>query len=202
MFGIPEIVKSYNGLPFRYNEFIKFAEELNFKHRKITRLWPQVNGCDGPFMKAPKKSIQNLAAKGLDWKENLSLFLLNWWSCRTIRSCCWYYRFCCCYCCYIFSSPDYLRLFTFSPSGSGSFKDVLDADEPECFYPSFKENVEIARARTAVKARATERSATLRRLKAAVTRLTLLCSRGGNPCDDPSSEEEDRILRNAVFVFD
>ena len=42
--GIPEVVKSDNGPPFQSNEFRNFAAQLNFKHHRITPLWPEANG--------------------------------------------------------------------------------------------------------------------------------------------------------------
>lgn len=42
-FGIPEVVKSDNGPPFNSNNFKEFAQQIGFKHRKITPLCPRAN---------------------------------------------------------------------------------------------------------------------------------------------------------------
>ena len=38
-FGVPDVVKSENGPPFNSKEFASFADDLGFKHRKVTPKW-------------------------------------------------------------------------------------------------------------------------------------------------------------------
>jgi hypothetical protein len=77
-FGIPEVVKSDNGPPFQSYDFKHFAEEMNFKHRKITPLWPQANGGVERFMKTLKKALRCAVAEKRNWKEEMPRFLLNY----------------------------------------------------------------------------------------------------------------------------
>ena len=42
--GVPDILKSDNGLPFNEHAFKNFADYLGFKHRRITPLWPKAIG--------------------------------------------------------------------------------------------------------------------------------------------------------------
>ena len=42
--GVPDILKSDNGLPFNGHEFEDFPNYLGFKHRRITPYWPRANG--------------------------------------------------------------------------------------------------------------------------------------------------------------
>ncbi len=42
--GIPEIIKSDNGLPFQGEEFCKYFSALGIKHEQITPRWPKANG--------------------------------------------------------------------------------------------------------------------------------------------------------------
>ena len=44
--GIPIEIKTDNGPSFNSQEFQEFANDLGFKHRKITPLWPQANAED------------------------------------------------------------------------------------------------------------------------------------------------------------
>lgn len=42
-FGVPDVVKSDNGSPFNSKEFTAFADDLGFKHRKVTPKWAPAN---------------------------------------------------------------------------------------------------------------------------------------------------------------
>ncbi len=72
------MVKSDNGPPFQSYDFKHFAEEMNFKHRKITPLWPQANGGVERFMKTLKKALRCAVAEKRNWKEEMPRFLLNY----------------------------------------------------------------------------------------------------------------------------
>lgn len=43
-FGVPDVVKSDNGPSFNSKEFALFADNLGFKHRKVTPKWARANG--------------------------------------------------------------------------------------------------------------------------------------------------------------
>lgn len=58
LFGIPEELKTDNGPPFQSFEFKQFAEQLGFKHRRITPLWPKANGEAERFMRTLGKVIR------------------------------------------------------------------------------------------------------------------------------------------------
>ena len=44
MLGLPDEIKTDNGPPFQGQEFCVFMASLGIRHRKVTLLWPQVNG--------------------------------------------------------------------------------------------------------------------------------------------------------------
>ncbi len=69
--GIPEIVRSDNGPPFNGREFAEFAEQLGFKHRKCTPLWPRANGEAERFIRTLVKTIRTAR----NWKQELWRFL-------------------------------------------------------------------------------------------------------------------------------
>ena len=50
-FGTPDILKSDNGAPFNSGQFHSYAENMGFKHRKVTPYWPRANGEAERFMK-------------------------------------------------------------------------------------------------------------------------------------------------------
>lgn len=77
-FGIPEVVKSDNGPPFQSYDFKQFAQDLNFKHRRVTPLWPQANGGVERFMKTLKKALRCAVAEKRNWREEIPRFLLNY----------------------------------------------------------------------------------------------------------------------------
>ncbi len=68
-FGIPEVVKSDKGPPFQSYDFKHFAEDMNFKHRKITPLWPQANGGVERFMKTLKRHCVAQSPKSVIGKK-------------------------------------------------------------------------------------------------------------------------------------
>ena len=43
-YGIPEEVKTDNGLPFNGSKFAKHSQELGLRHRKVTPGWAEANG--------------------------------------------------------------------------------------------------------------------------------------------------------------
>ena len=42
-YGTPDIFRTDNGPPFNSRDFANFAEDLGFRHRKITPYWPRAN---------------------------------------------------------------------------------------------------------------------------------------------------------------
>ena len=56
--GIPERLESDNGPPFNAMEFKIFAEEMGFKHHRITPEHPRANGEAESFVKVLNKTEQ------------------------------------------------------------------------------------------------------------------------------------------------
>ena len=77
-FGIPDTVRSDNGPPFNGKEFKLFAEELGFKHRKITPRWPRANGEVERFVRTVKKVIKTAKAENKNYKQELNRLLRNY----------------------------------------------------------------------------------------------------------------------------
>ncbi|XP_014678409.1 PREDICTED: uncharacterized protein K02A2.6-like [Priapulus caudatus] len=73
--GIPDTVKTDNGPPFNGAEFLSFAEELGFHHRRITPLWSQANGEAERFVRTLNKTIRVSNIEGRNWKHDLVRFL-------------------------------------------------------------------------------------------------------------------------------
>ena len=78
IFGIPKVLKSDNGPPFNSHEFRKFAENMGFKHRKITPLWPRANAESERFMKTIGKAIRAANTENRSWKQEIHTFLRNY----------------------------------------------------------------------------------------------------------------------------
>ena len=78
IFGTPNVVKSDNGPPFNGEDFSKFAKVLEFKHRKVTPLWPRANGEVERFVRTLKKSVKTAKAQGLPWRKEVQVFLRNY----------------------------------------------------------------------------------------------------------------------------
>ncbi|XP_042144342.1 uncharacterized protein K02A2.6-like [Ixodes scapularis] len=77
-FGIPEQVKTDNGPPFHGTEFAEFAQELGFRHHRVTPLWPQANGEVERFMRTLKKQVHTSELENKDWKAELDTFLMSY----------------------------------------------------------------------------------------------------------------------------
>ena len=76
--GIPDVVKTDNGPPFNGHDFKQFAEYTGFTHRKCTPLWPRANGEAERFIRTLVKTIRTTSASGLNWKQELWKFLLQY----------------------------------------------------------------------------------------------------------------------------
>lgn len=78
IFGIPNEVKSDNGPPFNSFKFKQFAIEQDFKHKKITPLWPRSNGMCERFMRNLGKVMRNSSTVQKNWETELLEFLRNY----------------------------------------------------------------------------------------------------------------------------
>ena len=76
--GIPDLVKSDNGLPFDSHAFEDYAKEKRFIHRSVTPLWPEANGIVERFMQPLVKSARASAAAGQSWKNEIYTFVANY----------------------------------------------------------------------------------------------------------------------------
>ena len=77
-FGIPYVVTSDNGPPFKGHDMKNFARYLDIKHRKITPLWPQANAHAETFNRRLRKVVQSAKIEGKNWKQELYGFLRNY----------------------------------------------------------------------------------------------------------------------------
>ena len=77
-FGTPDILKSDNGAPFNSGQFHSYAENMGFKHRKVTPYWPRANGEAERFMKNLGKVMKTSTSEGKPWKQELNKFLRNY----------------------------------------------------------------------------------------------------------------------------
>ena len=76
--GIPDTLRSDNGLPFTSNEIREYMQENGINHKKITPLWPQANSKAESFMKPLMKAIRSATVEGTQWEKHLYRFLLNY----------------------------------------------------------------------------------------------------------------------------
>ena len=58
MHGIPQIIESDNGPPFNSKDIKLFAEEMGYKHHRVTQEHPRANGEAESFMKVLNKTEQ------------------------------------------------------------------------------------------------------------------------------------------------
>ena len=83
-FGVLDVVKSDNGLPFNSKDFASFADDLGFKHRKVTPTWPRANGEVERFVRTVKKVIKTAKLERKNYKQELNRLLRNY--CATPHS--------------------------------------------------------------------------------------------------------------------
>ena len=75
--GIPEVLKTDNGPPFKGHAF-QFAKEKGFTHRKVTPTCPEANGHVEGFMKNLGKVARTAYSQGKDWRRELYVFSANY----------------------------------------------------------------------------------------------------------------------------
>ena len=76
-FGVPDVVRSDNAPPFNSKEFASFADDLGFKHRKVTPTWARVNGEVERFVRTVKKVIKMARLEHKN-KQELNKLLRNY----------------------------------------------------------------------------------------------------------------------------
>ena len=77
-FGTPDILISDNGAPFNSGQFHSYAENMGFKHRKVTPYWPRANGEAERFMKNLGKVMKTSTSEGKPRKQELNKCLRNY----------------------------------------------------------------------------------------------------------------------------
>ena len=77
-FGVPDIVRSDNGPPFNSKDFASFAEDLGFKHRKVTTKWARANGEVERFERTVKKVVKTAKLGHKNYKQELNRLLRNY----------------------------------------------------------------------------------------------------------------------------
>lgn len=84
LYGFPEVMKTDNGPPFNGEAISQWAKQCDFKHRKITLLWPQANGEVERFMRIINcyfilSTAVNAAQLDCgDWRQEIFSFLRHY----------------------------------------------------------------------------------------------------------------------------
>ena len=73
-FGIPNVIKTENGSPFNSYAFRQYVENIGFKHRRVTPLWPRANSQAESFNKPMMKTIKTANVERKSWKQELYKF--------------------------------------------------------------------------------------------------------------------------------
>ncbi|CAB4027390.1 PREDICTED: uncharacterized protein K02A2.6-like, partial [Paramuricea clavata] len=81
-YGIPSKIKTDNGPPFNGKEFETYAKTLGIEWKTITPLWPQGNAVVERFMKPMGKLLKTAEIEGMNRKQELQRFLLQYRSTR------------------------------------------------------------------------------------------------------------------------
>ena len=76
--GIPDVVKSDNGPPFKGEEYRQYLRILGIKAEFSTPLWPQGNAQVERFMQPLGKALKTATIKGRPWRQELSRFLFTY----------------------------------------------------------------------------------------------------------------------------
>jgi hypothetical protein len=74
----PKKIKCDNGPCFKAKEFIRFCSSLGIEYKPIQPLWPRANPIAERFMKNINKVIRCSAVDGINWRVNLSNYLINY----------------------------------------------------------------------------------------------------------------------------
>ena len=77
-FGVPDIVRSDNGPPFNSKDFASFADDLGFKHRKVTPKWARANGEVERFVRTVKEVVKTAKLEHKNYKQELNRLLRNY----------------------------------------------------------------------------------------------------------------------------
>ena len=77
-FGTPDVLRTDNGPPFNGRDFANFAEDLEFRHRKITPYRPCANAGVERLMMSVKNVIKTSVCEQIYWKAELNRFLRNY----------------------------------------------------------------------------------------------------------------------------
>ena len=77
-FGVPDVIRSDDGLPLNSEEFAAFANDLGFKHRKVTPKWARANGEVERFVRTVKKVIKTAKVEHKNNRQELNRLLRNY----------------------------------------------------------------------------------------------------------------------------
>ena len=77
-FGVPDAIRSNNSPPLNSKEFAAFADDLGFKHRKVTPKWARVNGEVERFVRTMKKVIKTAKVEHKNYRQELNRLLGNY----------------------------------------------------------------------------------------------------------------------------
>ena len=78
MHRIPERLESDNGPPFNSTDFRNFAEEMSFKHHRVTPEHPRANGEAERFMKVLNKTEQIAHSEGRSSNAAIQYMLMGY----------------------------------------------------------------------------------------------------------------------------
>ena len=78
VYGLPNVVISDNGPPFKSNEVKAYMQQNSIKHRRVTPLWPRANGEVERFMRPLTKIIRSANLERKNWKSECYKFLMNY----------------------------------------------------------------------------------------------------------------------------
>ena len=77
-YGVPEVIKTDNGPPFKSKGFKTYSKHMGFRHRRITPLHPKANGLVENFNRMIIKVLKIVRIECKPWRKELLTFLLNY----------------------------------------------------------------------------------------------------------------------------